>query len=623
MAEPLDFDAVFRRESMPAHERTQRLFDWLKDDEERSRFYAWLLQSPRRGTLAFDSRSALELDPAPSQDPPQLGGAVTVTLVGARDDVEQVLADADGSFSNAAYRTLGSGSFMLGLDPSAPAAQDGAAQAALHAEQQRRADDALAAIGADGLRFDRLAQLAVADAFTAGLARPSFDLAMLAEEIGLRYGALLFGFGAQDHALLRQTMAAAYRGLNHLMLGRHFVGEPGTLPAARLALGALATRADALMAEYARLARRPEPPPADYLPHPERRRWPEGVEPPSARGLGDDFVPLLKAWALAPGRLAGGQLGSLAAGMLAGIVGNVQASVCTAVDALIDQPETCCAPDRIGAAVGAALAARPPAPFLPRVVAKDVTLRGSGLRLAAGQQLILCLGAATADRASCPPAPMAVDPLVFGMTARGPAARHGCLGARAIWPLLCHATQQVLALPGLARRIDAVDGTPLKLEKRWGFGAESLPLQYRRERRLVQQPLQVIMRIRTPVATNAAILRRLVADAAPRVQRALDDARHVHFAWFQFVDGDTALALQTVYDGDFDAYVQHFALKVDDIFDQLFEYLEDAPPRPVGEHVEAFVETIRRFHRPPLGGYFYSAYPRTETWRVPGAQGAP
>jgi hypothetical protein len=69
-----------------------------------------------------------------------------------------------------------------------------------------------------------------------------------------------------------------------------------------------------------------------------------------------------------------------------------------------------------------------------------------------------------------------------------------------------------------------------------------------------------------------------------------------------------------VYDGDFDAYILHFAEHAGELFDQLFDCIEGASPLPVAEHPYEFVETIRRFNRTPVGRYFYCAYP---TQKVP------
>ena len=650
----------------------RRLFHWLQDDGDRAALFDALSDPAWEGTLNFPSRSALDLDPAPPFEPPALHDHVVVTLITSREDITFVLRDSGGHFSNRTYRALGAGNFMLGLDPGAGTDPD---QTRLHTLQRQAAWPQAASSGAGaarpgptGLKIttaenDLLVALALEFASTVGLAQRPFDLTDFSREVALRYCGLLFGFAASDHGLLRDTLHQAYRGMSYQMFGRHFVGEPDTLPQARAALATLSRRVDALIRRYAELHEFPEDPPPPWSVHPHRHRWPEGVDPVQDLGL-PGFTPLLKGWAEAPSPLSGQQITTLVVGLLAGIVGNVQASVCIAIDALLGQADPL--PSDLKAflpsAVARALEANPPAPFLPRLVVKDVKLP-SGRFLPAGRQCILAIGGGTARqrgpaadptasattsdpaaaRASVPapapapaharaPAPatatapgtgrahlrLPVDPLVFGLLPDGQGGEglHWCLGAYMVWPLIEQTARHVLTLPGLARRMDPADGEPLKLEKRWGFACEQQPLEYRRDRCRVQQPLQVVMRIKTPVAANAARLRQIIRDGAPKVERALRQARHVHFAWFQLIDDETHLALQTVYDGDFDAYIQHFALQVDDLFDQLFECIEGAPPLPVSLYPEAFVETIRRFHRPPLGGYFFSAYPAAEVWNL-------
>jgi hypothetical protein len=190
-----------------------------------------------------------------------------------------------------------------------------------------------------------------------------------------------------------------------------------------------------------------------------------------------------------------------------------------------------------------------------------------------------------------------------------PAARHDCLGQSFIEPLLRVLLHQTLHLRGLEPCLDARTGEVLKPERLWGMGVMRYPLRHDREERVRQQPLIVIMRVKSPIALHAARLREIIRCGVPRIESALKGSGIVHFAWFEFMDNDSLLALRTVYDGDFDAYIEHFALKTGDLFDLLFQNLEDAPPMPVAEHPHAFIETVRRFNRTPLGGYFYSAYP--------------
>jgi hypothetical protein len=444
----------------------------------------------------------------------------------------------------------------------------------------------------------------------ASLARKQFDLAEFAAQAALRFCAALFGFAFTDHALLEDALRHGYRALTYINLGRHFVSEPDTIHLAREAMARLLKRSDELLREYDRLERYPDRTLPAYAPNKQHEGWPTGVMPPSEYGLGN-LPPLLKAWAKDAQGLSGEQLAVMAVGLLVGLVGNVQASVCIALDHILNDPHCAAWPhanqQQREAWTAQALAENPPVAFLPRLTLEAVELPHTGTRIDANRQLILCLGCATM------PHPGAYDPLLFGDSAH---SVHGCLGKHLAWPLVWRVVDGVLSLPGLAQRIDPVTGDTLRLDKRWGFACESYPLEYRRDRRLAQQPLQVVMRIKSPVAENAAKLKRLIRDGAPSVERALREARHVHFAWFQLIEGDTQLVLQTVYDGDFDAYIQHFALKVDTVFDQLFQYIEDAPPLPVGDFPEAFVEAIRRYNRAPVGGYFFSAYPRAEVWNL-------
>ena len=104
-------------------------------------------------------------------------------------------------------------------------------------------------------------------------------------------------------------------------------------------------------------------------------------------------------------------------------------------------------------------------------------------------------------------------------------------------------------------------------------------MQFQRARRLNQQPLHLVLPIKEPVAENAEKLLQLLQAGAPVVEEALDKRKHVHSAYFMLVENDTHLSMMTVYDGDFDAYVEHFAIDVP-LFDEQLKYLKDAPPLP-------------------------------------------
>ena len=124
------------------------------------------------------------------------------------------------------------------------------------------------------------------------------------------------------------------------------------------------------------------------------------------------------------------------------------------------------------------------------------------------------------------------------------------------------------------------------------------------------------MRLKAPVSDSADRVREVIRAGAPRIEEALRESQHVHFAWFELIEADTVLVLHTVYDGPFAAYIQDFALKVGEVFDALFACIEDAPPSPVDKFPDEFVAHIQRYNRAPAMGYFFSAYPRSEVAQI-------
>jgi hypothetical protein len=128
----------------------------------------------------------------------------------------------------------------------------------------------------------------------------------------------------------------------------------------------------------------------------------------------------------------------------------------------------------------------------------------------------------------------------------------------------------------------------------------------------VQNPLTLVMAIRSPddrrtLQEKLERLQSLPRDKNP-VTTALDAIGTVHFARFVFLD-ETRLAVITTYDGDFDAYVNEFVDHVGDVFTDLLQHMDDAPPLPVQQHRQEFLDYVRRNDLrclPP----FYSAYPQ-------------
>jgi hypothetical protein len=193
---------------------------------------------------------------------------------------------------------------------------------------------------------------------------------------------------------------------------------------------------------------------------------------------------------------------------------------------------------------------------------------------------------------------------------------HSCPGMMMSMHVIAYSIRQLLVLPSLAQSIDADTGKPYGLEKRWGFQSTNYPLSYQRERLLVQTPLQTVLPIKTPVDLHSQELRKVIGHGAPFIEKVLHDSKMVHFASFMFLENDSKLVLFTMYDGDFDAYIGHFAKEFGHLFDRFFSHIAISPPMPIKEHPFEFVQYLKQFLRPPVEGYYFSAYPETTTHRI-------
>lgn len=571
-----DFDA-----SIDAPLRQNRmLFDWLADDGERAGLYAELRQADFR-VMHFKSvlRGGGEHPPWPDQD--------VYLLTGAKD-----IRFALQHFSVEPYRALGSGGrFMLGLD-----------DPVLHDEQNRRAVQALRFTQEE---VDACIRLALFRALIRPLdhAEGKFDLSIdVAREAALRFIGFLFGLDDTAHLLLSRLMGGAYQRLSFQIIGRHFTSDSGLPPEG----SADVARLKAELEEQIRLA--------TTLPTDPRFRPPglpaESVITRLHAAHGDDGIEDTVMVAL---------------GLMAGTVGNVQAAVSIAiahffserrdgVPMIVTAQRAARSSDeelgKLEALVSEALVEHPPAAFLARTATGERFARADGQRLdiPAGAHVLIALGADP-------------DPsLVFGGPIDDRRFAHRCVGERVARPLITAIVREVLRLPGLSQVIDEATGKPKRLEKRWGVICLQYPLQYKRDLRKNQQPLHLVLPIKEPIAENRHKLKLLIEAGAHVVEEALRESRNVHFAWFSFAENGTHLALSTVYDGDFDAYVEHFAVKVP-LFDKQFELLADAPPLPIRDHPKEFLATIRKYNRAPLGNYFFSAYPHTSVSDVHNATG--
>jgi cytochrome P450 len=583
------------------------LFSWLCDDQSRGELYDEI--NAAGGFLKFQSRADRRTKFRPQDDSVFNQDAYLFT---GRDQILEAMTNRD-DYSNSPFKELGSGTFMLALDGGEHRAQRDFAGAYL-----RYTDTEIAAL--TNLAFKAGALLA--------LKRPNFDLAELAEQVALRYMGFLFGFEQADHALLENTMRRAYRGLSYLMFARHFVSEPFTVDDASRAMGELLVRATGIIEVHRSPIGTAQKDAAERLrlEHEELQSFEDSK---GNRPL-KDFAPVLMRigmCAKAPHRFSGAELGVIVVGLVSGAIGNIQAAISIAINEFLGDKDRwelareaakssylqshdySTDAETLGYLVWEALRLNPPASFLPRKVASD-GLKLDGNPVSKGSLIVLGVGGAT--RGPGPkfrPKATDKDAIIFGNPGEKPGL-HSCMGQLVTMPMAIHAVRQILLLPGFNQTYDPRTGDVQRLEKLWGYNCTRYPLEYARNHALIQSPLIVMMRVKSPTTEHAEKLKKVIQYGAPRIEKKLRDSGHVHFASFVFIENDSKLALYTVYDGDFDAYIEHFALEIGPLFDRLFEHIEDAPPTPVSEFPKEFVDTIRRFNVRPAGNYFFSAYPR-------------
>src|ERR1700722_3526504 len=582
------------------------LFTWLSDDDARADLYRCLLNST--DVLKFQSRAntkerrTQDIDPVFHQE---------VYLLAKRQHVERALTES-GEFGSSPYRALGSGTFMLGLD---------------NVEHQDQRAFAKEYLRYDPPIIDALASVAFDAAAVLPSKQANFDLVYVSEQVALRFAGFLFGFEQADHVLLERTMRPAYFGANYQIVGRHFVSEPGAVQNATDAMGALLQRVAQLIDLYRARIGQTEIDTFERIElELEELRQVMGKSmksPPPA------FEPVLRRIAKGTSsgvrsNYTGNELAVIVVGLIAGSIGNIQAGASIAIheffgnSALIEHARAAAVKWQLGdtdngplsALIWEALRLNPPVAFLPRRTKREIQLDATVIP--EGRNVILAVGGATRDGVADPDhfkEGRERDPLIFGGPQGTSAFLHQCVGQHLAMPVIARAVRGVLLLDGLAETFEPRTGKLLRLEKTWGLMCRKYPLRFNRTDVLTQFPLIVTMKVKTPVAVHAEALKEIIKCGAPRIEKKLRDAGHVHFAWFQFVENDTKLMLTTVYDRDFDAYIEHFALEIGSMLDFVFDHMHVTPPMPVGEFPKEFVDTIRHYNNRTAEGYFFSAYP--------------
>lgn len=107
----------------------------------------------------------------------------------------------------------------------------------------------------------------------------------------------------------------------------------------------------------------------------------------------------------------------------------------------------------------------------------------------------------------------------------------------------------------------------------------------------LQRAMNLIMPLHVPNIAARSRLTRVLFQATDEVLAGLNNVGTVHFARFDFVDGN--LCMFSVYDGDVEGYLRDFVASIGAVFDEILNLVKDPPPRPVALNVDEFIAWIR------------------------------
>jgi hypothetical protein len=128
----------------------------------------------------------------------------------------------------------------------------------------------------------------------------------------------------------------------------------------------------------------------------------------------------------------------------------------------------------------------------------------------------------------------------------------------------------------------------------------------------VQNALTLVMPIKSPEDYQVLFQQLTHFQGLPPDQNpltlALASTHLVHFARFIFLEDNTKLGVITSYDGTLADYLNAFIDHVGQVFDLLLAHMADAPPLPVEQHRQEFLQYVTA-HDLPIVQPFYSAYP--------------
>ena len=106
----------------------------------------------------------------------------------------------------------------------------------------------------------------------------------------------------------------------------------------------------------------------------------------------------------------------------------------------------------------------------------------------------------------------------------------------------------------------------------------------------VMRTMSLVMPLRDKTAVGRATAATTVALGIDEIYSGLDNVGTVHMARFAIVENN--LLMFSYYDGDFRNYIRDFIVTLGHAFDAIVGLVEDPPPTPCKEHVEAFIQWV-------------------------------
>ena len=120
----------------------------------------------------------------------------------------------------------------------------------------------------------------------------------------------------------------------------------------------------------------------------------------------------------------------------------------------------------------------------------------------------------------------------------------------------------------------------------------------------VQRGLNVWMPMKNRMQMPALL--QYLRGALPGIHEVLEGLHYIHFARFMPSPDFTIMWVVTEYDGELDSYIMDFVGLVGQQFNEILQFIGDAPPLPVQRYPRDFVKYITA-HNLPITPW--SAYP--------------